>query len=357
MADSLDRVQSSIIPFPADAIYGAKVAGTLIFSASRNTKRAITPQTTSFDLIILISSQTFLLAPTLFLNQRHYQSIMSVEIQQLVKMDVENVYSSNSTNNNNDTSEGADSSKPEASLSSQAADSTDVFNPQLLQMYYSRLFPYNLMHTWLSYGGSDPSIFTRREFSFTLDVGGDEIYLRYQSFQGAEDLQQAILNRRPAKIDIGAVFSHVPSQKNTLPESRFLPVQREFVLDVDLTDYDDVRTCGCTGAKICGKCWKFMNMAVKVMDEGLRQDFGFQHIAWFYSGRRGVHAWVCDESARMLSDEGRSAVATYFEVSFQLGQRLFQTVYVFGVDQPHHLCFSHYLSSKRWTSDQTATRT
>ena len=57
-----------------------------------------------------------------------------------------------------------------------------------------------------------------------------------------------------------------------------------------------------------------MNMAVKVMDAGLRDDFGFEHICWFYSGRRGVHCWVCDESARTLSDSGRSAVANYFEV-------------------------------------------
>jgi DNA primase small subunit len=57
-----------------------------------------------------------------------------------------------------------------------------------------------------------------------------------------------------------------------------------------------------------------MTMAVKVMDEGLKEDFGFERIAWFYSGRRGVHAWVCDESARNLTNEARSAVANYFEV-------------------------------------------
>jgi DNA primase small subunit len=57
-----------------------------------------------------------------------------------------------------------------------------------------------------------------------------------------------------------------------------------------------------------------MKMAVKVMDEGLKEDFGFSHVAWFYSGRRGIHAWVCDEAARALTDPGRSAVAHYFEV-------------------------------------------
>uniref|UniRef100_A0A7S4QK67 DNA primase n=2 Tax=Ditylum brightwellii TaxID=49249 RepID=A0A7S4QK67_9STRA len=196
-----------------------------------------------------------------------------------------------------------------------------LFSPELLSMYYSRLFPYHLLHSWLSYNPSNLNksitnpLFSHREFSFTIErVPGEEIYLRYQSFPSEIELSNAIRKRRPVKIDIGAIFSHPPKDSKTIASSSFTPSQRELVFDVDLTDYDPVRGCGCQGATICRTCWTYMTMAVKVMDVGLKEDFGFKHVAWFYSGRRGVHAWVCDGMARGLTDEGRSAVATYFEI-------------------------------------------
>eukprot|EP00980_Cylindrotheca_fusiformis_P026442 scaffold16171_cov116-Cylindrotheca_fusiformis.AAC.4 len=205
-----------------------------------------------------------------------------------------------------------------------------VFSPELLKMYYARLFPFEFLHSWLSYDplGKQPQIFSRREFSFTIEpCPGEEIYIRYQSFNSEEELREAIVKRNPHKIDIGAVFSHPPKDKNSV--QNFTTAQRELVFDIDLTDYDEVRNCGCSGASICGRCWEFMTMAVKVMDEGLREDFGFEKIAWFYSGRRGVHAWICDESARMLSNEARSAVANYFEVSLSKKKNE-------GLPQPMH---------------------
>lgn len=55
-------------------------------------------------------------------------------------------------------------------------------------------------------------------------------------------------------------------------------------------------------------------MSIKVIDAALRQDFGFKHLLWVYSGRRGAHCWVSDKRARLMNDQKRKAVAGYFEL-------------------------------------------
>lgn len=66
----------------------------------------------------------------------------------------------------------------------------------------------------------DQSYLGRREFSYTLD---NDIYLRFQSFNSASELESSIKEKCPFKIDIGPVYS----------------VDVRFLLDHSYDDDDD----------------------------------------------------------------------------------------------------------------------
>jgi len=194
--------------------------------------------------------------------------------------------------------------------------------------FYQRLFPFRYLFQWLNHSVKPSNDFGHREFAFTLQ---NDAYLRYQAFPTADlfvpfnkpdlestltwnSLRKEILRLNPSRFEIGPVYTANPRDRKTLRKSTaFRPLAKELVFDIDLTDYDEIRTC-CDKANICHKCWQFVTMAVKVVDAALRDDFGFDHVMWVYSGRRGAHAWVCDKRARQMDDPRRKAIAGYLEL-------------------------------------------
>ncbi|RYP71376.1 hypothetical protein DL771_004864 [Monosporascus sp. 5C6A] len=195
-------------------------------------------------------------------------------------------------------------------------------DPELLRMFYQRLFPWRYHFQWLNHSPTPTNDFGHREFAFTMP--SNQVW-RYQSYPTADLFRKDVLRYVPTRFDIGPVYSTNPRDRKTLRNSSaFRPVSKELCFDIDLTDYDDVRTC-CDKANICGRCWAFITMAIQVVDAALRDDFGFRHVLWVYSGRRGAHAWVCDRKARSLDDQKRRAIVGYLDVvrgGAQAGKRV-----------------------------------
>jgi len=183
----------------------------------------------------------------------------------------------------------------------------------MLKLYYQHMFPSEPYLRWLSYGkGNGDRLWTHREFSFNSEVNGQEIYQRYKSFEDVNEFTRLLRRQVPLKIDIGAVFNKKPKLKQQIQNLE--AEEKELVIDIDISDYDEVRTC-CQDKQVCDKCWPIMNCAIEVLNELLTTEFGFDHKLFIFSGRRGVHCWVGDHWARKLDTNARSAFISYLSIT------------------------------------------
>ncbi|CAI5759821.1 unnamed protein product [Candida verbasci] len=191
--------------------------------------------------------------------------------------------------------------------------------------YYKRLLPFRQIFQWLSHSPKPTKDFTFREFAYEHRSGA---YQRYNSYTSLEDFKQTVINANPTRFEIGAVYKINPKDRKNLPKSVMKPVSKELVFDIDLTDYDDIRTC-CQGTDICCKCWKFIQVGSKIIEFSLRQDFGFQHLIWVFSGRRGAHCWISDIRARNLDENSRRSIVEYLDILGKNGNKK-------SIKKPYH---------------------
>ncbi|KAJ7647588.1 hypothetical protein FB45DRAFT_1019818 [Roridomyces roridus] len=181
---------------------------------------------------------------------------------------------------------------------------------EMMLTFYRRLYPFKSIFQWLNHSPTPDSFFVRREIAFNLP--GDVI-IRYNSFNDHDEFKRQTCKLNPTRFEIGPVYTARPRDRKTARPGTFNPTHRELVFDIDMTDYDPIRTC-CSDADICKRCWAFIAAAVRVLDTGLREQFGYVHLLWVYSGRRGIHLWISDKEAMGLTDDQRKAIVGWLTV-------------------------------------------
>ncbi|AET37507.1 DNA primase subunit PRI1 Ecym_1265 [Eremothecium cymbalariae DBVPG len=179
-----------------------------------------------------------------------------------------------------------------------------------MQYYYQYLYPFKLIFQWLSHSPKPQRDIINREFAMAFRSGA---YKRYNSFNTIQEFKQQIQRGNPDRFEIGAVYNKPPRDRDSVLKTEMRPIEKELVFDIDMDDYDAFRTC-CSRAQVCDKCWKFISLAMQVMNTSLREDFGFTEYIWVFSGRRGAHCWISDKRARVLTDIQRRSIIDYMNV-------------------------------------------
>lgn len=198
-------------------------------------------------------------------------------------------------------------------------------------------------------------IFESRNFVFVLpnENGGENIVQQYQAFRTPVELQDAFRERPPLRVEIGSrgfepasmmplVVKKLSSRGDFNPYSMHT---KELVFDVDITEWNDLRDCGCiqtkhkelcprcgkalsfeselmeqygycecgtTPSQLCSRCWCYVKSSMVIMNYILSQRLGFREVLFVFSGSKGYHCWVFDDEVKYYSEEQRAAIVNYF---------------------------------------------
>lgn len=162
------------------------------------------------------------------------------------------------------------------------------------KIYYNEIFPCKELFKILE-------IEKNREISFFTN---QNTYLRYHTFDTVEFMKEKIMQINPRKIDVGPFYNIKPSKLNGA-----IPIAKELVFDIDLTDYP--RNC-CIEKTVCEKCYEKIKCAVKLLNYILKNEFGINNFGFVFSGRRGVHCWVFEY--KDIKNNIRQDIYKYFQI-------------------------------------------
>lgn len=193
--------------------------------------------------------------------------------------------------------------------------------------YYQLFFPYDLILRFLFRNVEDKDdihLLSHREISADYRTTGivessKLLKTRWKSFKSLDEfkgflstpyglpitgnsaLKKALIPL--GRIHLGAHYN-LPCNPKT---EKVIPEFKEFVVDVDLSDYDNIRTC-CSGKTLCSQCWIFVKSAAMITPIIMKLAFGYSNVLWFFSGCRGIHGWFYDEDIHLLPQQVRESM-------------------------------------------------
>ena len=164
-----------------------------------------------------------------------------------------------------------------------------------INMFYRAFFPVTIFMRWM--GALHCS--ENRDITFKTLEG---YWNRYSSLSSEKEIYHELLSSNILTIHVGAVYVDKPGREG-------VALGKELVFDIDITDYDSIRTC-CKGRDHCNDCWQILEVTRNIIDRKLRDNFGFTNLMWVFSGGRGIHCWVLDKRTFKYDEEVRASICS-----------------------------------------------
>ncbi len=164
-----------------------------------------------------------------------------------------------------------------------------------LRTYYSQWFPAPQLCAALDV--QDEAPLATREFVLRVQNDG-ATHFREQRAAHRRPRNAALVAVQPPHVDVGGAWVDA---EGALADRA---TRREFVLDVDINDYERV-CCAADDPSVCERCWTLLRGAALVGEHLLSSLLGVRRTVWTFSGRRGVHCWVFDRRVLALDTDAR----------------------------------------------------
>jgi DNA primase catalytic subunit len=143
---------------------------------------------------------------------------------------------------------------------------------------------------------------------------GQVAMARNVTFYTSEELIEYCQSKLPNLIQLGGVLPDFQFYNDRVKRNREMckvvgTAYGPLVLDFDLCDYDRSNVCQCGDAKICcDVCFKIFGMStIRIVHYLLEKVWGMTRIFDVFSGKKGIHIWICCERAVQMSTEQRHA--------------------------------------------------
>lgn len=172
----------------------------------------------------------------------------------------------------------------------------DVKTLRLKHYYYEQLFPNELY--------IPTTLDTYRVIGRFLH---NNIMVRNVKIESRKLLLEQLKTGQINRIELGQISRNIKNNNK---------IYKELVFDIDIDDYDKeekLRTCDCKPREICEDCYIFLVAGMKILSYILKFIFNYKCFIFYFSGRRGIHCFVYDHKALVLTNDQRKVIYQHIE--------------------------------------------